>query len=276
MIAAQSLHGRRDKSPVDHVVRDYLSYSALQTYRKCPLRYYFRYVLGLQEQNLNANLVFGAAIHAALEYFHQEWLGRNQSVSLEELMALFNASWNERGSAEIQFAKNENREGLQEVAKRLLNAFLISDFSRPRGTILAIEETLRESLVPGVPDLLGKVDLILEQENKLVIRDWKTSRGKWSPLDVANSAEQLILYSELAKGFMQGASVQIEFVVFTKTKDVQVACHTLPVTPASVRRVKASIEQVWRAIAAGYFYPAPDTMHCGSCPFREPCNGWPS
>ena len=45
--------------------RDYLSFSAISLYRQCPLKFYFRYVAGLSEKTVSANLVFGGAIHAA-------------------------------------------------------------------------------------------------------------------------------------------------------------------------------------------------------------------
>jgi hypothetical protein len=48
----------------------------------------------------------------------------------------------------------------------------------------------------------------------------------------------------------------------------------LPVVPQRVARTKRIVERVWKAIAAGSFYPTPSPMQCPSCPFREPCRGW--
>ncbi len=48
--------------------RDYLSYSAISTYQKCPLRYYFIYVAGLEPEFKSSSLVFGGAIHKAIEH----------------------------------------------------------------------------------------------------------------------------------------------------------------------------------------------------------------
>ncbi len=47
--------------------RDYVSWSALSTFRQCPLKYFFRYVAGLSEESVSAALVFGSGIHAAVE-----------------------------------------------------------------------------------------------------------------------------------------------------------------------------------------------------------------
>ena len=45
--------------------RDYLSYSALNTFRACPLRFKFHYLDGLPEASVSSSLVFGSAIHRA-------------------------------------------------------------------------------------------------------------------------------------------------------------------------------------------------------------------
>ena len=54
--------------------RDYISYSAVTTYQACPLRYYFRYVAGLPERTVSSSLVFGSAVHRAVELHFNELL----------------------------------------------------------------------------------------------------------------------------------------------------------------------------------------------------------
>jgi ATP-dependent helicase/DNAse subunit B len=48
--------------------RDYLSYSAIAAYQKCPLRYFFQYVADLAPEFVPSSLVFGGAVHAAIEH----------------------------------------------------------------------------------------------------------------------------------------------------------------------------------------------------------------
>ena len=47
--------------------RPYLSYSQITLFQKCPLRWYFEYVEGLPAELVGSSLVFGGAIHAAIE-----------------------------------------------------------------------------------------------------------------------------------------------------------------------------------------------------------------
>ncbi len=254
--------------------RDYLSFSALAAYRACPLRYYFRYKAGLPEETVSSSLVFGAALHRALEEHFRELLTGNPPVTLADLMAHYHAEWQQRAGAPIRFGET-NRPALDRLAERMLQAFQTSDLALPPGRILAVEEELRGSLVPGVPDLLGRVDLISETAEELVISDWKSSRGRWSQDQALDAAEQLVLYSELARDFAPGKRVRVEFLVLTKSKETLIERHSLLVTPFQTERTKRIVERVWRSISAGHFYPVPSPMNCGGCPFREPCRKWP-
>ena len=46
--------------------RDYISWSAVSTFRTCPLKYKFRYIDGLKEETVSSALVFGTGIHTAI------------------------------------------------------------------------------------------------------------------------------------------------------------------------------------------------------------------
>ncbi len=254
--------------------RDYLSFSALSTYRSCPLKFFFRYIAGLPEETVSSSLVFGAAIHRGLEEHFRELLAGNPPLTLADLMAHYHAEWSERDGAPIRFGEHD-RPALDRLATRMFDAFRQHDLAQPPGRILAVEEELRGTLVPGVPDLLGRVDLIAETSDELVISDWKTSRSRWSPDQAEDAAEQLVLYAELARDFAPGKRVRVEFIVLTKSKETSIERHSLSVTPLQVQRTKRIIERVWQAISAGHFYPVPSPMNCGGCPFRQPCRQWP-
>ena len=62
--------------------------------------------------------------------------------------------------------------------------------------------------------------------------------------------------------------------MLTKTKEPVVEEHVREIEPESLTRTLAGVERVWRAIESGVFYPAPSTMGCASCGYREACRGW--
>jgi hypothetical protein len=66
--------------------RDYVSWSALSTYRNCPLKYRFRYVDRLPEEFVSAALVFGTGIHTAVEQHFQMMLAGEKPPSIDQLV----------------------------------------------------------------------------------------------------------------------------------------------------------------------------------------------
>jgi len=140
--------------------------------------------------------------------------------------------------------------------------------------VLGVEEEIRGMLVEGVPDLYGRVDLLTEDSDSLVITDIKTSRGKWRQEQVEDSGEQLLLYSHLASEIKPGKKIATRFLVLTKTKEPQTEEHVREVEPGNVKRTLAGMKRVWRAISGGQFYPAPSTMSCASCGYRAACRAW--
>src|SRR5262245_38343180 len=124
----------------------HLSYSAVSLFQACPLRFYFRYVEQLPEQLVSASLVFGGAMHAALQFHFEELLIGNGPPDLDMLMGVFEHSWRGRGAESIRFAKGEDSHSLEGLAERLLRHFQASSFARPAGRVIGIEEQLRGQL----------------------------------------------------------------------------------------------------------------------------------
>jgi putative RecB family exonuclease len=254
--------------------RDYISWSAISTFRSCPLKYWFRYVAGLPEESVSSALVFGTGIHTAVEQHYQAILSGEEKPDVERLMFAYRSAWLPHDPDAISFGSTETRVSLDSLAGKMLTAFLKSRAASVRGRVLGVEEEVRGMLVEGVPDLYGRVDLLVEDSDSLVITDIKTSRGNWSQEQVDDSGEQLLLYSHLASEISPGKRVATRFLVLTKTKEPVVEEHVREVEPENVKRTLAGVERVWRAIESGVFYPAPSTMNCSSCGYRAACRAW--
>ena len=254
--------------------RDYISWSALSTFRTCPLKYKFRYVDGLPEETVSSALVFGTGIHSAVEQHYQALLSGDSKPDLDALLFASRSAWLPHDPDAIQFGSTETRASLDALAGKMLAAFLASPAASVQGRVLGVEEEIRGMLVEGVPDLYGRVDLLTEDSDTLVITDIKTSRGRWSREQVEDSGEQLLLYSHLASEISPGKKITTRFLVLTKTREPHIEEHTREVQPAAVKRTLAGVERVWRAIESGVFYPAPSTMNCASCGYRAACRAW--
>jgi len=263
-------------SPPGTFQRDYISYSQISSYQQCPLKYYFKYIAGLPEETVSSSLVLGGAIHAAAEYHFNELMAGNAAPAHDTLLSVFWQEWRERGDeVGIRLGKKEDINTIAKAADRILQAFAVSEVAFPKGQILGVEEQLRGVLLPGVPDLLARIDLIVESKDSLTITDLKTSRSRWNTGQAADSGEQLLLYSELARHLAPGKTLKLEFAVITKTAKPTVERWTVAYDTSRVARTKETVRRVWASIQARNFYPAPSPTSCGGCPFRDPCRKWP-
>jgi putative RecB family exonuclease len=254
--------------------RNYVSWSAINTYRGCPLRYFFRYVEGLPEETVSASLAFGGAIHTAVEHHYRELLAGNPAPSLDTMLGAYDSGWQEHEGQQIQFGKNDDRTTLDDLAGRMLAAFQASELATPPGKIIGIEEELTGVLSPDVPDLLARVDLLVDIGEALVLTDLKTARSRWNGEQVNDSAGQLLLYHELAKPIAEGRPIRLQFAVLTKTKAPEALVYAVEPDPQQIDRTKRIVERVWEAIESRLFYPCPSPMQCPTCPFRDACREW--
>lgn len=254
--------------------RDYVSYSAIRTFQSCPLKYRYRYVDGLAEERVSAGLIFGSAIHAALEFYYSEQLSGAVTPTIEDLLVRYDQSWSDRPAVEVEYSGAETRDTLRSLADRMLRGFLSSDHSRPEGQIIGVEEAIRGELIPGIPELLGYVDLLIETRDAVLIRDFKTSRSAWDSSQANDQSDQLLLYADLVRQAIPDKTIRLQFVVLTKTREPKVQLLEPVFSERRQQGTKRMIEVVWSAIQAGHFYPSPSPLQCGTCGFRRHCEAW--
>ena len=254
--------------------RDYLSYSSISTYQSCPLRWFFRYVVGLPERTVSSSLVFGSAVHRAVEHHFNELLSGNEPPTLDALLGEYDRHWHETDENVVKYGKDDSRESLALLAQRMLAAFQASPLAMPEGHIIGVEEQLRGPVIDGCPDLLGRIDLLVETSRELIVTDLKTARSRWSRTQIDNQAGQLLLYAELVRPLAPRKKLRLRFAVVSKSKAPSVELHEVDADPKKIDRAKLIVARVWKAIEAGSFYPNPSPMQCPSCAFRQPCRAW--
>jgi hypothetical protein len=231
-------------------------------------------VLALPEEVVASSLVLGAAVHSALQFHFEQLLASNSAPGLDTLLDVFWDAWRGRDGQEILFNKGEDINSIGKLVDRMLRAFQRSCFSRPEGQIIAVEEELQGELIPGLPVLQARVDLVIETGTDIEVWDFKTCRSTWNEERVAESAGQLLLYSEVVKDLSDGKPLRLGFAVLTKSKTPDLMLHPVTADSHQMQRNKRIVEQIWRAIESGSFYPRPSPLNCPTCPYREPCREW--
>jgi putative RecB family exonuclease len=163
---------------------------------------------------------------------------------------------------------------MRELAARVLETFQASEFAKPTETIVAVEESMRGEFVHGMPDVLTRVDLAVQDGDELVLTDFKTSRGRWNINQTQSNAEQLLLSADLAGRVLDGKRINLQFAVITKTKTPVLEVHVICYDAGRVKRFQGYFGKVWEAIKSGVYYPAPSQMNCCGCGYKSACNTW--
>lgn len=253
--------------------RSYLSWSAISTFLKCPLKYRYHYLEQLPEEFVSSNLIFGSAIHAALEAFFRAKLETRQPLGIDQLLAVYHESWERINLSDVRFGKMENIVGLDQLAERMLQTFLDSDLSKPKGSIVGIEAEFQAPVITDCPDLFARLDLMVQHDEAITVTDFKTARSRWSSAEINASEGQLLIYYELVRQFTD-KPIRLQFAVMTKTKQPEIEIQTIDPDPQRIERIRHLVQNVWASIQTGVFYPVPSVMNCPTCGYRDRCSQW--
>lgn len=158
---------------------------SIALFRRYPLAWRFRYVESLPVDRVRSSLVFGAAIHAAIEYWFRERLTGEPEPAVDRLPGAFWAAWHDRQKeAQIDYARGESHSTIHHLTPRVLEAFVVCDIARPVGSVVGVEEKLRGRIIHGVPDLLARIDLLVGTGDRSIVTDFKTAQCRWAPSGV--------------------------------------------------------------------------------------------
>lgn len=257
--------------------RDYVSHSQLSLMRSCPQKFSFQYIEKAQPDHQASSLLFGGAIHAALELYFRTRL-EGMQITSGALLSHYHDAWRKQRQQTgekipIRFNKDEDPDKLDALAGRVIDTFLLSPLASPEGEILGVEEEIRITLHPDLPDVVAKVDLVYQTHQSLQVIDFKTSRSRWNEEKAREAGDQLVLYGTTVKSISASLSlpVNLQFGVITKAKNPTVQILTVPTDSNRVELLTQSSLQVWEAIQSGNFYPSPSPQNCTTCPFKSRC-----
>ncbi|MGB0766265.1 MAG: RecB family exonuclease [Phycisphaeraceae bacterium] len=251
--------------------RRHISWSQLSGYRGCPRRWHFSHVEGVEPSHVSSALLLGSAFHDAVQYhFEQRLIG--DAPNHDALCDVFHQAWDDQvNDIPIRYSKGEDEASSKATGVRMLKAFQESELASPPGTIVAVEETFSGRLHPELPTLTARVDLCYLTDDALTVLDWKTSRSRWPATKVQESADQLVIYGQLAGELAHDVPVQLSFGVVSKA--AKPAVQKLDVPTESSERAGAVISQllpIYQGMKSGIDYPNPSPM-CSGCSYKHRC-----
>ncbi len=156
-----------DKSQLTKV--DYLSYSAIESFKTCPLHYKLKYILRVPTPP-TASQSFGNSIHLTVRDFYAQDMDKKMIgvAEREEAINILKRNWISEGYA----SKGHEEESFKKAIK-FLDEYLDSDLHKFHKPIL-IEQPFTLRLDPTLK-ILGKIDRVDDiGEGVIEIVDYKT------------------------------------------------------------------------------------------------------
>ncbi|MFM8429356.1 MAG: PD-(D/E)XK nuclease family protein, partial [Candidatus Limnocylindrus sp.] len=263
-----------------------LSYTAIEAYLACPLRYHYQQRLRIPLPPHHA-AIYGSALHAAVAEFHRGQI----AGSIPERTALveaLNRSWQSAGfisrtHEEARYAaalKALERFSAEERASGSVPAYVEKDFSfeigghKIRGrwdrvdiTPLASGERTREIPVIEMSDETLRPTLPLSDE-WVVISDYKSGGKDDEEGNVtrARDALQLQIYALAWRAATGRLPDEVSLRFLDSGKHA-----TVPVEPKRIAKARDRIVEAAEGIQSGSMEAKPDRMNCTYCAYRELC-----
>ena len=254
------------------------SYSALETFETCPLKYKYQEIERVKTPK-RVEQVFGTVVHSALKrMFDRDPL----YPTLDEIVDFYGRTWKE-AAEKIGWTKPEKREKEEEMyfsegVKLITNFYKKNkpwaanavELETRFSAMITDPDTSSEHTLSGVMDRLDKDP---EHEEYEII-DYKTGKRMPAEETLADNL-QLGLYAiALRARWPHITPEKIKTTLyFLKHNDSVSVVHTDETLERAKRRVLATIGAIEKSIVANDFQPTPGPL-CNYCGFRSLCPMW--
>lgn len=254
---------------------EHFSFSSLSLFQQCPRKWAYTYLMDAEKEFVPAALAFGSALHRGVEALHWAVLS-GSPARFEDAWAAYEASWtDECAVTAVLFGADEDRAFYDRMARVLLENYCEQHLPG-LGRILAIEESVRVELPAiGVP-VVGRLDLLVEGAQELLLVDFKTSQKAFDAAKLRQGALQLAVYAQALGELAESLEKPLRgrFVVLRKLLKPRIEVVDLPLDDAQVERMAPLAGEIWRLIRAAHsaraFPPLPG-WSCKGCPFQARC-----
>lgn len=265
-----------------------VDYSMTQTHQRCPRKFFYSHVLGRKSGGKNWAIQYGVAYHTFREVLERTFKGASADVEDDQFQRfIYDLAWNRAIAADNGWEDPPSEDSKAYLTVSRLAAACESAFQKwldekRQGTIKVLFTEQAFDLALPFPSKYrygGRFDQVVEWNNKLWIRDFKTTTMMGRTYAFRFDPDNQITGYVWAAQELSGRPVEgamIEVVYNTKTKGPEF--HDFLVTRSQnavdewLHELKYELEDINRHIEDMAFPKR--TVACddfGGCQFREAC-----
>jgi DNA helicase II / ATP-dependent DNA helicase PcrA len=275
LIAQPILEENMELSLQSIVDKFVLSPTSMNSYIKCPVSFYFQNILKVDTEP-SEYLMYGSAMHYALEHFHRKMLNSNPKKFGTEsfLLELYAKKWSEyeyqlddtKFETKLNFGKN----GLSRFYKDKINNLT---------TEVEIEKSYNYTNDSGTV-FYGKLDKVENNHGFLKIVDYKTGdyrSGKFTktlePNDKGESFKQACFYTYLIYKVTGRLPNSVSFQFLDKQKESEGSFEkNVEINVETLTEFEILADSVFAKIKNKEFYKGCGNVKCTWCNFTKTNN----
>ncbi len=233
-----------------------LSYTQIDTYKTCPLKYKFAYIYNIPGKP-SAARQFGTDIHNVLKKFYIRCKEEGIIPSLGDLLELFEKYWTPTGYPDKLQADSYKAEG-----QRILREFYKNGEGKFKAPLYVEEEFLFKIGEHGLKGFIDRIDQL--PDGTVEIIDYKTGAPKENS-SAGRKEIQLDIYAMATEEVLKLRPTKLS-LYYLKTNEIATKARN----EDDIRAVRGLIEEVIKNIIEKNFVPTPGFV-CSWCDYPIVC-----
>ena len=264
-----------EKAAIRHLLQDFkMSISALNTYLRCPLSFYYEKILKVPTLNSEA-AAYGTAIHYALMVLFQK-MQRSKSKKFPDLKHFLGYFNQEMRRQSGYFSQKEFERRLELGRANLCNIYTNYLPNWHKNTLA--EYPIKSAVFEGIP-LTGVIDKVELYKDYANIVDYKT--GTQNPAKIASPSasnpyggiywRQLVFYKILFESYrITNPKVQSGEIFYVDPDAAgKLTAKKIKIAPADRQLIGDLIVSTYQKIQAHDFYKGCGAANCNWCNFTK-------
>lgn len=231
-----------------------VSYTQIDTFKGCPLKYKYRYILKIPTLPYHT-LTFGRSVHETLYAFHRQ-LQQGKLISKNQFIKMFKERFDESGYDSQTHKEKRFKKALKDL--RHYYDHHQSLFGNP----IHLERSFK--LQVGDVVVNGKIDRIDESEDGIEIIDYKTGSPKNQ--EKVDKDDQLSLYALASTESFELSPQKLSLYFIESGQKVETTRNS-----KKLEKVRSKLEKDIEAMKTSEFPAKPDKVRCNFCEYNRIC-----
>jgi len=250
------------------------SHTQLETFRICPKKYEFRYIIKPEILEVaSAETILGSTVHKTLSQLYQD-ASMEKTPPLSQVEKYFDGFWQKEWHSGIRIYGNYDAQDYKRIGGKCLQDFYRRNHPFNQSRTLGLDYRAAVSLdTAGRYRMTGFIDRLAKApDGTYEIHDYKTGKNLPAQAEL-ESDQQLTLYNLLVRQLWPDVEKVVSVWHFLRFDEPLSASRTREQVETAKEKVIARIDEVEASRASGHF-PTKVSDFCSWCDYKQICPAW--